>query len=176
MSDFQTAVKVVLANEGGWVNDSADPGGATNYGISLRWLRTVQPGADEQTIRHLTVEQAAGLYRRYWWEANGYGLIVDQRCATKIFDTAVNVGATEAHRLVQKALCDCGVDVEVDGIFGPQTLEAVNAVDSLRFLGKLVSEQADFYTRLALSKPELGKFLPNWLHRASWPLGHDQAA
>jgi lysozyme family protein len=38
MSDFNQAVKVILQHEGGYVDNPNDPGGATNYGISLRFL------------------------------------------------------------------------------------------------------------------------------------------
>lgn len=176
MADFATAVEVVLRHEGGWVNDPADPGGATNYGISLRWLRSVIPDADEATIRHMTREYAMDLYRRHWWEPNNYGAIVDQNTAAKVFDMAVNMGAKQAHKLVQRACNACGYSLIVDGSLGPKSFMAINTAPSIPLLGKIVSEQSDFYRDLATRKPEMAKFLPGWLHRAAWPLGSNREA
>ena len=39
MSHFDTAIKKVLKHEGGYVDHKNDPGGATKYGISLRFIR-----------------------------------------------------------------------------------------------------------------------------------------
>ena len=39
MSDFNDAIPTVLRHEGGFENDVNDPGGATNFGVSLRWLK-----------------------------------------------------------------------------------------------------------------------------------------
>ena len=39
MSHFEKAVEKVLEHEGGYVDHKADPGGATNYGISLRFVK-----------------------------------------------------------------------------------------------------------------------------------------
>ena len=36
---FEEAIKVILKHEGGYSNDKDDPGGATDYGISLRFLQ-----------------------------------------------------------------------------------------------------------------------------------------
>ena len=36
MAGFDDAVEIVLQNEKGYVNDPADPGGETNWGISRR--------------------------------------------------------------------------------------------------------------------------------------------
>ena len=40
MGCFSKAITVILKHEGGFSNHSSDPGGATNYGISLRWLKS----------------------------------------------------------------------------------------------------------------------------------------
>ncbi len=39
MSNFEKAVEKVLEHEGGYVDHKNDPGGATNYGISLRFVK-----------------------------------------------------------------------------------------------------------------------------------------
>ena len=37
MSAFELAIPIVLKHEGGFADNPADPGGATNFGISLRF-------------------------------------------------------------------------------------------------------------------------------------------
>ena len=39
MSDFESAIPTILRHEGKFEQNAADPGGVTNYGISLRWLK-----------------------------------------------------------------------------------------------------------------------------------------
>ena len=41
MSLFDKCLKIVLIHEGGYSDDPDDPGGTTNYGISLRFLKSV---------------------------------------------------------------------------------------------------------------------------------------
>ena len=185
MGDFMTAMLHTLGDEGGWANNPNDLGKATNHGISLRWLRTVMPEADENTIRHMTTEGAISLYRRHFWEPYPYYQIVDQKVCTKVFNTAVNMGPPSfnktdppwAHIILQRALRACGaLDVVEDGIFGPKTLDAVNRVQALQLLGKYVAAQSDRYREIARNNPSQAGFLPTWLARARWPLGNDQGA
>lgn len=94
MSDFQTAVSLVLVHEGGLVNNPSDPGGLTNWGISLRW----HPELGEDGIRNLTKEQAAEIYRKSYWTPT-MEQETDQRVANTMLDTSVNQGPAIAQQL-----------------------------------------------------------------------------
>ena len=63
MSDdpFEAAVNDVLGEEGGYVNNPADPGGETNWGISKRAFPQVD-------IKALTRDDAKALYRANYWD------------------------------------------------------------------------------------------------------------
>ncbi len=91
MSDFGAAFNFLLAREGGYVNDLADPGGETKYGISKR----AHPDLD---IKNLTVQQAADVYQRDYWTPAGCDQL-DQPAALAVFDTAVNVGVQRARAM-----------------------------------------------------------------------------
>lgn len=156
MSYFDDAIQVVLAHEGGYVNNPRDPGGETKFGI----CRRVYPDLD---IKNLTREMAVEIYRRDYWPAI-YSQVNDRQVVTKIFDMTVNMGAFQSHRILQRAL-----DIPDDGKFGPQTLKAVNAADPADLLAKIVGQQKKFYRHLADAKPAMKEFLPGWLHRAEWP-------
>ncbi|UCD23789.1 MAG: hypothetical protein JSW51_12245, partial [Gemmatimonadota bacterium] len=43
---FDWALACVLHHEGGFVNNPNDPGGATDFGVSLRFLRSVGEDID----------------------------------------------------------------------------------------------------------------------------------
>ncbi len=175
MSWFELAIPTVLEHEGGYVDDPDDHGGATNYGISLRYLK--KQGADVgdfdgdgdvdvDDIRAMSVDDAEHIYRTLWWDRFGYGDIVDQALATKVFDLAVNMGARQAHRLLQRACRAAGKPVTVDGLLGPVTLGAVNDLPATAVLAALRSEAAGFYRVLIARDPVRRKWQTGWLRRA----------
>lgn len=149
MADFLTAVSKTLGYEDGLVDNPDDPGGLTNFGISL----SAHPELTASDIRMMTRTRAIGIYRdRYWDEA--YSEIDDQIVADSLFDWGVTSGVTEAVIGLQKVL-----PVEKDAVFGPKTLYAVNNASNLR-VGLTVA-RIRFY--MDLNKPE---FLHSWLFRS----------
>src|SRR5690606_11925483 len=158
---FEQAIEVVLEHEGGYVNDPADPGGETKYGISKR----AYPHLD---IAGLTREQAIEIYRRDWWDRYGYDRICSPDVAAKAFDLAVNMAPAVAHRCLQRALHACGQrHVTIDGVLGPQTIGAANAVrPRAALLAALRAEAAAYYRALVERRPELAKFERGWLNLA----------
>jgi len=173
---FDRAVEFVLSHEGGFSDDPSDPGGPTNWGISLRFLRFLNridetgyaPGdldkdgdIDLGDIIVMKREDAVRIYREQWWERYKYYNIKSIQVASKVMDLSVNMGPYQAHLCVQRALRACGSRVVDDGIFGPRTTAAVNGVDPRPFMAALRSEAAGFYRGL---NKEL--YLRGWLNRA----------
>lgn len=177
-SRFDPAVEVVLRHEGGWVNDPRDPGGETNFGISLHaivrqlnlapselGLLDFRPGC----MKQLTKDSAKLVYFKHYWVPHCYSALLDQRIATKVFDAAINMGPANAHRCLQRAINALGViHVDEDGVLGPETLRAANASNQDALLLAMVESLGDYYRGLAAAKPELRCFLSNWLKRAAW--------
>jgi lysozyme family protein len=91
LSDFQTAVDLVLKHEGGYVNDPSDPGGETNFGVAKRW----HPDLD---IKNLTAQQASTIYQQEYWKPY-MEQELDQRVANCALDCAVNQGPAIAQAL-----------------------------------------------------------------------------
>ena len=157
---FESAVEFVLAHEGRYANDPVDPGGETHWGISKRSY----PHID---IKNLTREEAIEIYRKDWWDKYQYHQIEDITIATKVFDFAVNMGATPAHRLLQRSLHAAGQrHVVIDGIIGPQTLTATNEADPKLVLGAIRAEAAHYYGRLIERNASLKRFEEGWTNRA----------
>lgn len=114
MTNFDIAIPVILKHEGGLVNNPNDPGGVTNYGISLRWAldQMRKSGVtefdvdgdgdlDATDIIKLPEVRAIDLYRRYFWDKRYDQL--SPAVATKVFDMAVNMGPVRAHALAANA-------------------------------------------------------------------------
>lgn len=117
-ANFQPCLDVILANEGGYVNDPRDPGGETNYGISKR----AYPSED---IRNMTVVRAGNVYRRdYWNKISGDDL--PDGIDLVAFDPAVNSGPGQGAKWLQQAL-----GVKTDGGIGPLTIAAAAKADPL---------------------------------------------
>jgi lysozyme family protein len=151
MAKFELSIPVVLANEGGYVNDPNDAGGETKYGISKRSYPQVD-------IANLTVGQATAIYLRDFWK---YDDVHDQALATKIFDMSVNMGRT-AIRILQKLL-----NLPVDGIWGPTTCGHLNAAEPVSLLARYKEELSPYYLLLVHTNPNEEKFLKGWLERAN---------
>lgn len=169
---FDAAIRRLLKHEGVYSDHPDDPGGATKYGISLRFAREHGIDLDHDgdvdvvDILAMSLEQAIAVYREKFWDRYGYarfGLTIGGR----LFGMAVNMGPRQAHRVFQRALrATTGIPLADDGILGPKTLEAFSRADVDMLLAALRSEAAGFYRMLASSKPNLAVFLPGWLNRA----------
>lgn len=173
---FTKALEVVLKHEGAFCNNKDDPGGATNMGVSLRLLKTagmdidLDGSIDIQDIKKLTPKNAAEIYHRLWWERYRYDKIYNLGVAIKIFDLAVNMGAMQAHKLIQRAINALGTStVKVDGIFGMGTIQALNFIDSvglsIQLIDTIRNEGGKFYTGLVNKNPKLKVFYKGWMNR-----------
>lgn len=159
MAEFDEAFRFLLPHEGGLVDDPADPGGVTKYGIS----KTSYPNVD---VANLTEDDAAEIYKRDWWDKYHYDCLIDQRIANKVFDLAVNMGASQAHKILQLACGDAGNSTTVDGEFGPNTLAAANLCDPSTLLDFMRSRARSYYLNLVERRPSSAKFLNGWINRA----------
>jgi len=158
---FDYAFDDLMKLEGGYVNDSADPGGETNFGISKRSY----PDLD---IKNLTKWQAKEIYHRDFWESIWLDQVVNDFIAAELFEQAVNMGPATAIENVQRACNYLGDKLEVDGIMGSHTLHAINqqsSPDPVALLKVLNALQFQKYLKLVTDKPEMSKYARGWLRR-----------
>lgn len=128
MANVNQLAPFILKWEGGFVNDPADLGGATNMGVTIGTWKSCgydkdgDGDIDVDDLRLLTREDVVNrvLKPHYWdrWKADD---IKSQSVANILVDW---VWASGAHgiKIPQRLL-----GVSVDGIVGPKTLAAVNA-------------------------------------------------
>lgn len=126
--DITKVTQDILAREGGFVDDPDDPGGATNYGITLKTLQHLERdlNKDGQTniadLKALTPDYAADIYERfYYYKPNINSLPTPLQ--PSVYDMYVNAGAN-AVRILQELLGAFGFPTAVDGVIGPKTIEA----------------------------------------------------
>lgn len=133
---FDDAFKRLVSHEGGYVNDSRDPGLETKFGISKR----AYPSLD---IKALTLAEAKAIYRRDYWDRARCGDL-PPGVAFDVFDAAVNSGPGQAIRWLQRA-----VGVADDGVVGPITLAAVKRLDPEVLQARYTGQRLEFMTRLS---------------------------
>lgn len=146
--NFDTAFDRLMGHEGGYVNNPADPGGETNWGISKRQY----PDVD---IANLTRDQAKAIYRRDFWD-RGQMDEFDPAVAFQVFDFAVNSGIETALRKLQTA-----AGVADDGHIGPVTVAAIKNRGVNDMLMLLTAERIDYQTKLKNGDT----FWRGWMHR-----------
>lgn len=165
---FLQCIPIVLRNEGGFVNNQRDPGGATKYGISLRFLKSEghldqfdldhDGDLDIDDIRLLDPEKAKEIYYEFFWKGHHLDEIEDVDTALQIFDHSVNAGTKTAVRLLQDVL-----EIKEDGVIGPKTIEQVNSYSNIAEL--YCQARKTWYGNLVLAHPNLNIFLDGWLNR-----------
>lgn len=177
MAEFEPAVEVVLEHEGPYSEDHA---GATRWGIILAVLREEDPAwadrdgdgdVDADDVRALSRDDAKAIYRRQWWERYAYGTIASQAVATKLFDLAVNLGPSQAHRVAQRAVrAACagsgGAALADDGVLGPLTRAALGTAPEALLLAAMRSEAAGVYRMILAKHPDWEIYRAGWLARA----------
>lgn len=155
---FAACLPIILASEGGYVNDPHDTGGPTNLGVTQAtlsaWLK--RPATVEE-VKALTPEAVAPIYEASYYRASGADACpagVD----LMVFDMAVNQGAGRATRSLQAAL-----GMTSDGIAGPATRDRAAHCDPVATIHTIAVDREARYRALA-SFPRYGT---GWLNRLS---------
>ena len=177
---FERALAFTLTWEGGFSDDPRDPGGATKYGVSFRFLRGLSLSEADMNrdgvlswrdVRDMPESAAAGIYLKYFWAP----LRLDQvpeSLAAAVFDAAVNLGRSRSATFLQEGvnavLAGDGEPLRVDGAAGPKTLAAVGrawAQDGGRaLLEEVLRRRAGYYLRLGQTK-QFAWALGGWMNR-----------
>jgi lysozyme family protein len=143
-NNFKACVTFVLDEEGGFTNDPRDPGGATNFGITLHTLSRWRGGiCTVDDVRALTRTEAEDIYHLQYWakmRADSLPAGVD----LMVFDFGVNAGPARGVQELQQAL-----GVARDGVIGPITLAALAAQNVPTVLNVMAGLQKAYYQSLS---------------------------
>ena len=81
----------IVAREGGFVNDPDDPGGATNFGVTIGTMRGLgldldgDGDVDVADVRALRREQAVEIFIEHYFERPGIGEFAGLPCRASVF-------------------------------------------------------------------------------------------
>ena len=157
-TNFDACLSEVLKHEGGYVDHPADPGGATNRGVTKKaWEEYVGHEVTKDDIKALTVADVTPFYRKRYWnvcKCDGLPAGLDY----VVFDIAVNSGTGRAAKFLQSA-----VGVAADGSIGNLTLAAVG--NSTLSTGELINIICDRRGKFYESLPTFATFGKGWMRR-----------
>lgn len=172
---FQSCIKSILEHERGLTKDKRDPGGTTNWGISLRYLKNMglDLNADgiinDEDVIGLHQDGAIEIYRTYWWDKYRYAAFNELIVVEKVFDLAVNMGGMAAHKLLQIAINRLRRQpISVDGLIGGQTFGAANSTDGKQLRQQLRVCAEHRYIDILAANPAMEWARHGWMTRAMW--------
>ena len=143
-TNFAKCLAFTLKYEGGYVNHPADPGGATNKGVTQAVYDKYRKRANltARSVKLITNAELEEIYRKQYW-APVKGDELDPGLDLVVFDYGVNSGPSKAVRDLQRIL-----GVAVDGVIGVNTLTALDQVDNVATINKLCDARLRFYKSL----------------------------
>lgn len=161
--NFDSALKMILKHEGGYVHHKLDPGGMTNLGVTKKvWEEWVGKAVGEKEMRALTPDTVAPMYKKKYWDA-----VKADELPTGLdylmFDFAINAGPGRAIKTMQKA-----IGTTPDGAIGPKTMQALKDADQKDLIAKFSMEKELFYKAL----PTFATFGKGWMRRVAEAQSH----
>jgi lysozyme family protein len=105
---IDTITNGIIQREGGFVNDPDDPGGATNFGVTIGTMRSLgvdinnDGTVDTEDVKLMTAERAGEIFKKEFFVRPGIDKLPPELQAT-VFDMQVNSGGN-AIKILQRVL------------------------------------------------------------------------
>ena len=162
MNRFEKIFDYLIKVEGGYSNDKNDKGGKTKYGITEEEARKFGYKGDMQD---LTMDFAKNIYLKKYYLGNKLDKVANDKVALSICDWAVNSGKNgiKNAQIAINQLTNANLDI--DGIIGNKTLEALSTVDPEKFLEVYHNLQRIYYRSKVADDKTQENFLAGWLNR-----------
>lgn len=100
--NFNDCLNRLLKDEGGYTNDPRDPGGPTNFGITLKdYQLYINKRGTATDVKNMSVDQAKTIYKSKYWDAldcDNLSSGVDY----SVFDYGVNSGIGRSKKVLTK--------------------------------------------------------------------------
>lgn len=180
MLTVREIAKEIVVREGGYVNDPDDPGGATNFGVTIGTMRDLgidldlDGDVDVDDVKLMTADRATDIFINHYFFKPQIDKLPEVLHAS-VFDMQVNAG-NNAIKLLQSVLNRFGSVTVVDGVLGRQTIgncSAVYAEHGGYLVDAYAIERRNYYYRLGDKRPSLRKFAKTlkgqkggWIKRA----------
>lgn len=150
--------------EGGFANDPADRGGATNKGVTLVTFEAYckaksLPRPNVERLKHMTDGEWLDILKTMFWDRWQADKIKSQKLANILVDWVWGSGVYGI-KIPQRIL-----GVKQDGIVGNKTLEALNAQDPDKLFQVIYEARKKYLNDITISRPINKRFLKGWLNR-----------
>jgi len=159
-----------ISLEGGFSNQPADAGGATNMGITQRTLSTYmgrQASIDD--VRNLSVDQAEEIYYRNYYLKPRFDSLPTGLQSIAV-DTGILHGPAWSIQIMQQIVNQAGFGpIDQDGVLGPQSQGAITKAYVAMgpyFTNAFVEERVSYYKDRVANDPSQQVFLIGWINRA----------
>ncbi len=166
----------LIKREGGYVNNPADRGGATKFGITEAVARE---NGYKGNMKDLPLEFAKSIYKKQYWLEPRFDQVnaLSPSVAEELLDTGVNCGPNFAKPLLQRALNLLNnqgragwPDLKVDGVYGSATLGALKTYlskrgkDGEKVLVRVLNiMQGQRYIEICERNPKQEQFFYGWI-------------
>ncbi|OCY53992.1 glycoside hydrolase family 108 protein [Acinetobacter pittii] len=174
--NIEQYLEELIKREGGYVNNPADRGGATKYGITEAVARA---NGFKGNMKDLSLDMAKSICRKNYWTAPRFDQVnaVSSAVAEELLDTGVNCGTGFAKPLLQRALNllnnqgKAGFpDLVIDGVYGSTTLGALKTYlakrgkDGEKVLVRVLNiMQGQRYIEICERNPTQEQFFYGWI-------------
>lgn len=150
--------------EGGFVNDPADRGGATNKGVTIATFEAYckeksLPRPNVERLKRMTDGEWLDILKTMFWDRWQADKIKSQKLANILVDWVWGSGVYGI-KIPQRIL-----GVKQDGIVGDETLKALNAQDPDKLFQVIYEARKKYLNDITISRPTNKRFLRGWLNR-----------
>lgn len=141
--NYDESLKRLLVYEGGYTNHPKDPGGPTNFGITIHdYRKYIKSDGTAIDVKNMRLEDAKKIYKTKYWDVN--------RCDELpsgvdfcIFDYGVNSGVSRSAKVLQRL-----VGTPVTGKIDAATVKAANEKDPVLLVKQICDERINFLRNL----------------------------
>lgn len=137
---YSDALNKLLQHEGGYSNNPSDPGGPTNFGITIADYRMyINSNGSAEDVKNMNIQDAKKIYKEKYWNA--------QRCDElpagvdyAVFDYGVNSGIGRSGKVLRRILGLSDNTSKIDDL----VIQAASKADPEDLITKIMDERLKF--------------------------------
>lgn len=104
-------------------------------------------------------------YKSGYWNTLSLDKVNDNQVTDILFDDSVNPCEINAAHVMQTAVVTCGTQLNVDGIIGQLTINAINSINAKTYYNAIITIRKFHYNDEVIKHPQQRQWLANWLNR-----------
>jgi lysozyme family protein len=164
MAKIEKLIPFILKWEGGFVDDPADLGGATNKGVTIGTFgdfckKKGRPKPTVQDLKNISDADWKEIIKTLYWDRWKADDIKSQGVANILVDW---VWASGVHGIKRPQRI---LGVSSDGLVGPKTITAVNAMDAEKLFKMIKEDRVKFVDEICKARPANERFRKGWMNR-----------